>query len=98
MPLRCNHVCAASHAGSNGAGDTYNENEGVEEIMPLQGQNPAKEPPKACKDFAAARSGGSHKRKAEGKLNDHRAANVEEANTFLEELRIVGGQLDHFRH
>ena len=98
MPLRYDCVRAPSHAGSKDAGDAYNENEDVEEIMPLQGRYSAKEPPKACKNSTTSRGGGSHKRKAEGRLNDHRAANVDEANTFLEELRIVGGQLDHFRH
>ena len=61
----------------------------VEDITPLQEQQPfaTAAPPSVQK------SASSHKRTAESKLKDLRDTNLAEANQFLQELKLVGGDM-----
>lgn len=74
-------------------------NREIEDITPLQQRNPAtvsapvQNTPAPAVTSSSGSSGGGHKRKAEGKLNDQRAANLAEADVFFKELSLVGNHI-----
>ncbi len=82
----CRSVCGwsiydAAGVSRSGEADT-DAAKGVETIRPLR---------QPARPAAAERPAGAHKRKADSKLDDRRAADLADATKFMHELSLVSG-------